>query len=294
MSLAKTQDWLESYRSRVESTHLSELPKQQTKTRVISVASGKGGVGKTTVALKFALELAQNNKRVLLVDCDFNLSNTVIKLGLPINRDFLCLLSAQKDFEQCLIKHEGLHILPACNGEFDLVEKKFDYSQIIIDIIRSHNSSYDFIVLDCPAGLLKSTLTLNAYSDDRFIVATPDKSSITDSYSLIKILRQKYGIRKNHLVVNKVASLKQYQKVVNTMSETAENFLDCRTHILGGIKIFTGQSESFDRALVKNLDKIISKNFIQIIKNYTDTIDGSDGVLFQEAKLHEFGQEVQI
>ncbi|MGZ3806749.1 MAG: MinD/ParA family ATP-binding protein, partial [Bacteriovorax sp.] len=129
--------------------------------------------------------------------------------------------------------------------------------------------------LDCPAGITKETLTLNAYSDYRFVVVTPDKSSVTDSYSLIKILNKEFGVNDNHLLINKVSSEPQYQRMVKTLSETVETFLKCRLHILGGIKNEETPVDHFDTVLLHQENSSLHKNFVKIVRKFTEEIEGA-------------------
>ena len=278
LSLKKSNpsDWLVSQNK-------YQFKKTSQKAKTISVTAGKGGVGKTSVAIKMAKVLANSGYKVLLLDCDTNLSNTVVKLGLPINNYFYELISAQRDFDDCLHKDGNLHLLSGCNGSLDLFKNKIEIDKIIIDILVNHESDYDYIILDCPAGITKETLTLNAYSDYRFVVVTPDKSSVTDSYSLIKILNSEFGVNDNHLLINKVSSEPQYQRMIKTLSETVETFLKCRIHILGGIEKEEIPVDQFDTLLLKKENSSLHKNFVKIVKKFTDEIEGVD--LYTDAKF---------
>jgi flagellar biosynthesis protein FlhG len=247
--------------------------KTNLKAKTISVTAGKGGVGKTSVAVKMAKVLSNTGYKVLLLDCDTNLSNTVVKLGLPITNYFYELISAQREFDECLHKDGLLHILAGCNGSIDLFNKSLEIDRIIIDILVNHERDYDYIILDCPAGITKETLTLNAYSDYRFVVVTPDKSSVTDSYSLIKILNKEFGVNENHLLVNKMSSEGQYQRMIKTLSETVETFLKCRLHILGGIKKEELPDDQFDTVLLHQENNSLHRNFVNIVKKFTDEIE---------------------
>ncbi|RPJ73842.1 MAG: hypothetical protein EHM20_11575 [Alphaproteobacteria bacterium] len=267
------------------------------KAKTISVTAGKGGVGKTSVAVKMAKIMANNGYKVLLLDCDTNLSNTVVKLGLPINNYFYELISAQRDFNDCLHKDGNLHLLSGCNGSIDLFNKNLEVDRIIIDILVNHERDYDYIILDCPAGFTKETLTLNAYSDYRFVIVTPDKSSVTDSYSLIKILNKEFGVNDNHLLINKISSEPQYQRMVKTLSETVETFLKCRLHILGGIKNEDAPVDQFDTLLLKQENSSLHKNFVKIVKKFTDEIEGvavSTDSIFVQKHEARFEQDVRF
>lgn len=272
----KTSEWLQSFTSGKEAGTLSK-PRSLDSFRPcvkISITGGKGGVGKTSIALKTAMEMARAGYRTLLIDCDSNLSNTAIKMGLPLDNHFEQLLSAEKSFEDCLIQQGNFHLLPACNGSVELFESKLNFDEIIIDIIASHEHEYDYILLDCPAGLSREALTLNAYCDHRFVVVTPDKSSITDSYSLVKILSSRFGIKENHLLVNMYQNEKQYQKVVMTLSETIENFLGCRTQILGGIQKLDVSAEGFDTFFLSDIKNEWNKNFVKLLYGFTEKVGG--------------------
>ena len=260
-------DWLVS-----QNKYQSKKTSQKAKT--ISITAGKGGVGKTSVAVKMAKLLANTGYKVLLLDCDTNLSNTVVKLGLPINNYFYELISAQREFKDCIHRDGNLHLLSGCNGSIDLFNKNLEIDRIIIDILVNHERDYDYIILDCPAGITKETLTLNAYSDYRFVVVTPDKSSVTDSYSLIKLLNIEFGVNDNHLLLNKISSEPQYQRMVKTLSETVETFLKCRLHILGGIKFEETPVDHFDTVLLQQENSSLHKNFVKIVKKFTDEIEG--------------------
>jgi flagellar biosynthesis protein FlhG len=268
LSLKKSNpsDWLVSHNK-------YQTKKTNHKARIISITAGKGGVGKTSVAVKMSKILASEGYRVLLLDCDYNLSNTSVKLGLPMTNGFYELITAQKDFESSLYKKGNFHLLAGCNGSLDLFNKSLEIDRIIIDILVNHEREYDFIVLDCPAGITKETLTLNAYSDYRFVVVTPDKSSITDSYSLIKILNKEFGVMENHLLVNKMSSDTQYQRMVKTLSETVENFLKCQLHILGGIKREELPVDQFDASLFAEENSALHKNFLKLTKKFIAGID---------------------
>ena len=269
----KTSEWLQSFSTTPDHSkgpdvrHGGDLPCVK-----ISITGGKGGVGKTSIALKTAQELSSAGFRTLLIDCDSNLSNTAIKLGLPLDNKFEKVLSGEASFEDCIIKRGDFHLLPASNGSVGVFESKLHFDDIIIDIMASHEHAYDYILLDCPAGLSREALTLNAYCNHRWIVVTPDKSSITDSYSLVKLLSQRFGIKENHLLVNMYQNEKQYQKVVLTLSETIENFLGGRSVILGGIQKYDVAAEAFDTFFLAEGKNEFHRNFVKLLYGFTEKV----------------------
>lgn len=269
--MKNAQKWLLSQNSFNEnSTSYDDVRLNQGKAITISVASGKGGVGKTSISLKLSKMLASTGYKVLLIDCDTNLSNTALKLGLPINNDFELLMRSVKTFDECLYKEGKFHLLSACNGSTELFETDKNHEKFLIDVLVKAENKYDYIILDSPAGIAKETLTLNAYSDHRFVVVTPDKSSITDSYSLLKILNKKYGICENHLIVNKVSNKNQYKRIVKTLSETVENFLSCRLQVLGGIEFQAGEVDLFDGILMGEAKSSLHQSFTNLLGRFTE------------------------
>lgn len=289
----KTSEWLQSFSTSNNPLKKSELRRASdfacTK---VSITGGKGGVGKTSIALKAAHELASSGYRTLLIDCDSNLSNTAIKLGLPLDNKFEKILSGEATLYDCLIQRGNFHLLPACNGSVEVFESKLNFDEIIIDIISSHEHEYDYILLDCPAGVGRETLTLNAYCDHRWIVVTPDKSSITDSYSLVKLLSNRFGIKENHLLVNMYQSEKQFQKVVLTLSETIENFLGARTHILGGIQKLDVSAEAFDTFFLSENKNEFQRNFAKLLYGFAEKVGGPLTVPNQGAHQMAYEQDV--
>lgn len=269
----KTSEWLQSFSTNKKIKN--ELGKSSDSgCTKIAVTGGKGGVGKTSIALKTAMELAGAGFKTLLIDCDSNLSNTAIKLGLPLDNKFDKLLSGELPFEECLIRQKNFHLLPACNGSVAVFDSKINFDDVIIDVISSHEHEYDYILLDCPAGVAREALTLNAYCDHRWIVVTPDRSSITDSYSLVKLLSQRFGIKENHLLVNMYQTDKQFQKVVLTLSETIENFLGARTMILGGIQKYDVTAEGFDTFFLSDDKNEFNRNFVKLLYGFTEKAGG--------------------
>lgn len=271
----KTSEWLQSFSTSQNPVRATSLKRasDQACTK-ISITGGKGGVGKTSIALKTAQELSTAGFKTLLIDCDSNLSNTAIKLGLPLDNKFEKILTGEAQFEDCLFQRGNLHLLPACNGSVEVFDSKLNFDEIIIDIISSHEHEYDYILLDCPAGASREALTLNAYCDHRWIVVTPDKSSITDSYSLVKLLSHRFGIKENHLLVNMYQNEKQFQKVVLTLSETIENFLGARTHILGGVQKFDVPAEGFDTFFLSEGKNEFHRNFVKLLYGFTEKVGG--------------------
>lgn len=270
-NVSEAQGWLSSFHS--SDLEPKDLPLDR-HAKVIAVTGGKGGVGKTSTALKMCKILSKKSQKVLLIDLDHNLSNTKIKLGLDINDDFFDLISARKTFKECIYTDGNFHLLPGCNGSLDLLDKEFNLYDFLRDIIEAHKAEYDYIFVDCPAGISHATLKMCAYSDKRIFTVVPEKSSITDAYSLIKILKNRYNISNNFFLVNKVESRKQLQRVVNSIVDTTRSFLQANSSYLGHIRLAEGKIDQFDKLLAEE-NCSLHQDFCKVVDSFTEKLDGT-------------------
>ena len=209
---------IDKYRSDVSATKAGF-----NKARVFSVASGKGGVGKTFFSTNFARFLEMNNKKVLLIDCDVFLSNCYLSLGVTPTKDLFDLIRGE-DISNCITSVGNIDLLSGRSGN-DTGISSSEYTKMILGVIQSSESKYDFIILDCPAGIENKILSLMAYADERVIVMNPDKYSFTVSYSLIKTLRSKYGVLDFNAVINKCDTLDDESNIFGRIISTCHTFL---------------------------------------------------------------------
>ncbi len=279
--MSKTRDWLETFR---EARQRSVSQKIKT----IAILSGKGGVGKTSFSLRLAHELSRANKKVLLIDCDYNLSNTLLKLNTNTKSKFSAYLEKEANLYDCMVQIQNFHLLPTCNGNIDIFDKKYRIQNEIINIVDQSEKHYDFILLDCPAGIAKETLNLAAFCDLRTILITPDKSSLADSYSLTKILIQRYGADVNRFVLNKVRNQSVYEKVSRTFDNTCRKFMNEEAHFLGYLPYLDVESKYFDQEFVFGENNSIPEYCLTITQKLYEiafeTADESSVGLFGDEK----------
>ncbi|GAB4015086.1 MAG: hypothetical protein Fur0010_13760 [Bdellovibrio sp.] len=270
MSESKAREWLLSHHNNEYRKNQNHFRLLTGKAKTIAIASGKGGVGKTSVSIKVAKILSEQGYRVLLVDCDYNLSNTAVKLGLPLDDKFNSFVNSALDFESTIYRDGQFHLLKGCNGNNDLFDNDDMVNRILFQVVVQQENNFDFIIFDCPAGLVKENLAICAYCDYRMVVLAPDRSSITDAYSLVKILHSRFGVNDFHLVLNKISNQPQYQRLVKAFSDTVNQFLNCRVRVLGGVKYFGEQVDRFDQELLKTAGTELHDDFLKIIKSFTD------------------------
>ena len=295
MSDKESSSWLQSFHSSKKNIRSSG---RAPCAKMVCITGAKGGVGKTSIALKLSLELAERGRRTLLIDCDCNLSNTAIKLGLPLNDSFLRLLNCNISFDDALYKRGNFHLLSSCNGSFELFEEEYSFNGHWGRFISDQKSNYDYIIFDSPSGITPHTAFLASYCDDRIFVLNPDCSSITDAYSLIKIIRHKFAIKENYLVVNKVQNKNQFDRVIKTVSETAENYLNVRSHILGALSFSNEKHEDFDRQLLYGKKNLINENFKVILRKFLEKSDSERGskntAFYQGGPCHQLQENSKL
>lgn len=170
--------------------------------KIIAMASGKGGVGKTTVALNIGFALASLNKKVLVVDTDISLPNLDLYTGLE--KPLITLLEAlngSSDVRNAIYEIQiGLNILPCGSSLQALKDVNMDKLGEIISELK--NSDYEFIILDVPAGLSKFSILPITYSDEVILVVNPDPASISDAQK-VKVVAGLAGINISGIIVNK-------------------------------------------------------------------------------------------
>lgn len=304
MSITKASSWLLSHKTNdnfadlgqkvlLEGVREASSPSfsfEDLRASTIAITGGKGGVGKTSVAIKIAKTLSNEGNKVLLIDCDYNLSDTYVKLGLPLNDGLYEIVAGKKTFLDVVYRMNNFHLLSGSSGNLHLLENNYEIDQAIIQLIVQLEKKYDYIILDLPAGLHKAMLTICAYVDKRFVVVTPDKSSLTDSYALMKVLKQKYGVNSNHLLVNKVSNEQQYKRIVKVLSETVENFLMSHLKVLGKVSKSDKDLDLMDQVILGDETNIIHHDFIKVVQKIAEENAAQHCSLYE---VREYEQDVQ-
>lgn len=203
-------------------------------TRVLAVSSGKGGVGKTNSVVNLAMAFARMGKKVLLLDADLGLGNLDVLLGLAPKYNIGHLLRGEKDFEEVIVEGpEGIMILPASSGIQELTNLSAEERLAIASHFESLNTWIDVMIIDTGAGISSNVLFFNMVAQDIIVVVSPEPTSITDAYALMKVLLQKHDERSFKLLVNMVKSRKEAREVYSKISLAAERFLGISVDYLG-------------------------------------------------------------
>jgi flagellar biosynthesis protein FlhG len=156
---------------------------------VLTVTSGKGGVGKSTVSLNLALALAGQGVRVLLFDADANLAGLDILLGIAPRFRLSNVLRGEREIEEILIRpHSHLMVLPGSSGEVDYPLLTVERQRQLLEDLRSLNEPYDLLLIDTAAGLSPEIVTFAVEADEVLVVTTPEPTAVIDAYAMIKVI----------------------------------------------------------------------------------------------------------
>jgi flagellar biosynthesis protein FlhG len=208
---------------------------------ITAIGSGKGGTGKTLIAVSLAHALAHEGERVLLCDADLGLSNAAVHLGLDDGGNLPSVMRGDCTVADAIVpviggagKRGGFDLLsaPAGSGAFANAGKE-DARRLLIAL--SAADGYDRILLDLGAGVDDTTMMFAAAADETVLVMTPDPSALTDAYAFTKLLHRADNARLPLVLVNVALNETEAQKSFQALAATARAFLKCELDYLGGI-----------------------------------------------------------
>tara|TARA_R110001592_G_scaffold324870_3_gene604629 strand:- start:20285 stop:21835 length:1551 start_codon:yes stop_codon:yes gene_type:complete len=204
--------------------------------RVIAVTGGKGGVGKTSIAINLAIALSRTGSKVCLFDGDTGLANTNVMLGLYPAFTLEHLFTGERSIQEIVINGpEGIQIVPGASGVAQCVELDVGQQQRLVTSIRAIEKHYDYLLVDTAAGIGPTVLHFIAASQLALIVITPEPTSLTDAFSLLKVLKRRGYRRKVQVVVNMAANPSQSKKAYSRFSQAVFKYLNLHTEYLGSV-----------------------------------------------------------
>jgi flagellar biosynthesis protein FlhG len=204
--------------------------------RVIAVTSGKGGVGKTHTVLNLALALSRMQRRVLLLDADMGLANVDVLLGLTPRYTLEHVLSGQKHLSDVVLQGPlGLRILPSSSGISELSELSLEEQTRLFSELSRIDEEVDYLFIDTGAGISSNVLRFNASAGEVYLVVSPEPTSMTDAYALMKLLSIKYRVRDFGLVANSVSSEQDGRAVFDRLNRVCGQYLQARLTFLGSV-----------------------------------------------------------
>jgi flagellar biosynthesis protein FlhG len=207
---------------------------QSRDTRVIAVTSGKGGVGKTNIVANLGYILTRFGKKVLILDADWGLSNLDVLLGLTPRYNLSHVIMGEKSIDEIIIKGPGqIMILPASSGIQELTHLTFDQKIGVLTQLDLLVDSVDVLLIDTAAGISSNVMDFNVTAQEIAVVVTPEPTSLTDAYALMKVLSIKYCEKHCKLIVNQAASKQEGEIIYRQLKLVASKFLDISIDYLG-------------------------------------------------------------
>jgi flagellar biosynthesis protein FlhG len=202
----------------------------------VSMTSGKGGVGKTSLTVNLAVALSRRGKRVLIVDGDLGLANVDVLLRIQVDKNLRDVIENGEDPSDTIVAvSRNLDVLPASSGVPAMLNLGQREQSLLENLLRKVSSGYDMVLVDTAAGIGQSVLWLNNFADHPVVVVTPDPTSMTDAYALVKVMARDYHRDELHVVVNGLSSSREGREVFATLQSVAERFLQVRLHHLGSV-----------------------------------------------------------
>jgi flagellar biosynthesis protein FlhG len=204
----------------------------------IAVVSGKGGVGKTNVSLNLAYALHRAKQRVLLMDCDLGLANLDVLLGIAPKVSIEQVISGQAAIEDAIMGVEpgGFSLLPASSGIGAIEHSPVSLRSSFLKQLNAVAVAYDYLILDVGAGITEAVQAFASKAAMRVVIITPEPTSVTDAYALIKVLSSQRGVSDFHVLVNQSESAKEEKAAFTRLAAACDKFLGITLRSLGGIR----------------------------------------------------------
>lgn len=216
---------------------VAKTPRKRGLSRIIVVASGKGGVGKTNIVVNLAIVFGQLGHKIIILDTDVGMANVDILLDLKPGYTLVDVIKGKKDLSEVILRGPfNVEIVPGGSGFSEIINLDNHQREQLISRLSYLEEKGDILLIDCAAGLSRDILSFITAADELVVVTTPEPTAITNVYSIIKIVNN-YRLKSCvNLVVNMAHSLKEAENVFWRLDKVCRNFLDIRIGFLGAIE----------------------------------------------------------
>ena len=236
--------------------------------QVIAVTGGKGGVGKTTVAVNLSLALAELGRRVVLLDGNLGLANIDALLGLAPQYTLADLIEGRCELSDVLVRGPGgVQIVPAASGIRSMVHLSPAQHAGLIQAFSEIGDSVDVLVIDTAAGIGASVVSFVRAAQEVLLVVCDEPTSITDAYALIKLLNRDYGMNHFRVLANMAQSPQEGRNLFAKLTKVTERFLDVTLQYVGAVPYDENVRKAVQnqRAIYENFPRSKSAQAFQAI-----------------------------
>lgn len=240
--------------------------------RIIAVTSGKGGVGKTNIAVSLSLCLAKAGHRVALIDADLGLANVDIVLGLSPEYTLGDVLKGEKTFDEiALTGPYDLKVFAGGSGFYELANLNQERLEQFIAAVDQIDKQFEFIFIDTGGGIHRNVLSFVLAVREVVIVTTPEPPAIADAYGMIKVIKQKNPDAKVKLVVNMAKTSKEGELVWQKLNTVLRQFIKAEVEYAGHILYdpIVGRSVTQQKSFFLNAPtSLASRNIEQLAASF--------------------------
>ncbi len=224
-------------RDLVEQQQMQKQPKETSlpfergtsRARTIAITSGKGGVGKSNIALNLAIALSLTESRVCLLDANFGLGSLDLLCGLNGYWNLSHVITGARQLEEIMLAGPaGVRIIPGASGLAEMSHLSLSVQEDIFSQLEQIEASHDYIIIDTGTGIHQSVGQFVTAADNVFVVTTPEPTSITDAYAVIKTFMN-YSTPRFEVIVNQAKTTEQGEAIIKRLQTTSQLFL--RSHI---------------------------------------------------------------
>jgi flagellar biosynthesis protein FlhG len=216
--------------------------------RVLAVASGKGGVGKTNVSINLGCCLSSLGRTVALMDADMGLANVDVLLGIQPKYNLSHVLSGERSLEEVIVEGPaGLRVVPGSSGIQRMAELSPAEQGGVIRAFGAIGEDIDVLIVDTAAGISNGVVTFARACQEIILVVCDEPTSLTDVYAFIKLMNRDYGVYRFQILANMVRDERQGRQLFDKLSLVTDRYLDVAINYLGAIP----QDDNLRRAVQK-------------------------------------------
>ena len=206
----------------------------QDRGRVITISSGKGGVGKTNISVNLAISLAKKGRSVCVFDADTSLANVNILLNLSPEFTLEQVLDGSKKIEEIIVEGPGgITIVPAASGIAEFASLDVTQQKTLLHALTVLEQRFDYLIIDTAAGISTNVTTFLQATEHCVLVVTPEPTSLTDAFALMKVMRQRKCESKIHILTNMVDNYLNSVDIYKRLSGATARYLNTDVDYLG-------------------------------------------------------------